>query len=307
MALRRPRWASSIGRDAFGLFTEITMGKVSQRFRWIVPGRFLMGSPANEPERSDDEMQHPVTLSHGFWLADTACTQAFWLSVTGTNPSSFKFDNRNPVENVSEEDTQAFISQLNRALPGLQSRLPSEAEWEYACRAGTMTAFWFGNSITGHSVHYGGNSYADGTRGRPHTVPVGSLPPNPWGLYEMHGNVHEWCADWYGPYSPERQLNPRNPMSGSGRVLRGGSWSDFARFARSASRRGLEPTRRSGNIGFRLVLDQEEQALSSTQPTIARPRAAPPSSTLPPAGPDRGAAKEPSILDRLTSLFKRMK
>ena len=151
-------WASDWGEDKkHGLWMSLSLGDVRQVFRWIAPGRFLMGSPADEPERSDDEVQHEVTLSCGFWLADTACTQAFWQTVTGTNPSRFKGDPRNPVEQVSWDDVQAFIAELERRLPGLHARLPTEAEWEYACRAGTTTPFSFGDNITSDRVNFDSN------------------------------------------------------------------------------------------------------------------------------------------------------
>jgi hypothetical protein len=170
-------------------------------------------------------------LSRGFWLADTACTQALWQAVTGAKPSYFKDDARNPVENVSWDEVQAFLSELNRRVPGLQARLPSEAEWEYACRAGTTTPFSFGDNITPEQVNYDGNyPYAGGEKGlyRQKTVPAGSLPANPWGLYEMHGNVWEWCADWYGDYPNTPQVDPTGPQTGASRVLRGGSWTSTA-------------------------------------------------------------------------------
>ncbi len=253
-------WASDWGEDdEHGLWMALTLGDVRQVFRWIAPGRFLMGSPAAEPERYGDEVQHEVTLSHGFWLADTACPQAFWQAVMGTNPSKFRDDPRHPVEQVSWDDVEAFITELQRRLPGLPARLPTEAEWEYACRAGTTTPFSFGDHITPNLVNYDGNHpYAGGEKGlyRQKTVPVASLPANPWGLYEMHGNVYEWCADWYGDYPTEPQVDPQGPQSGGNRVLRGGSWDYYGRSVRSADRDWIEPGYRYGHIGFRLALGQ---------------------------------------------------
>ncbi|MCP5228584.1 MAG: formylglycine-generating enzyme family protein [Candidatus Accumulibacter sp.] len=247
-------WTSEqpLGVDAWGLFAEINVAGVSQRFRWLTPGRFLMGSPTDEAERGGNEAQHEVTLSRGFWLADTACTQALWQAVTGANPSEFQDDARNPVENVSWNDVQAFLAGLNRHVPGLHARLPSEAEWEYACRAATTTPFSFGENITPEQVNYDGNHpYAGGEKGlyREKTVPVGSLPANPWGLYEMHGNVWEWCADWYGDYPTAPQLDPTGPQTGVNRVLRGGSWFSFGGGARCAGRSRLEPESRSQIMG----------------------------------------------------------
>jgi formylglycine-generating enzyme required for sulfatase activity len=161
-----------------------------------------MGSPEDERGRDNDERQHPVTLTRGFWLAETACTQAQWKAVMGDNPSRFQNEPKSaqhPVEIVSWNDVAKFIKRLNRAVPGLEARLPTEAEWEYACRAGTATAFSFGDSITPEQVNYkGGRRNAGGAKGeyRQRTVPVKSLAPNSWGLHEMHGNVWEWCSDW---------------------------------------------------------------------------------------------------------------
>ena len=258
----RPTWATEYGRDRYGLYAEFTIktrhGQAIQRLRWIEPGTFLMGSPDSEPGRySDEGPQHPVTLTRGFWLADTACTQALWQAVTGENPSRFREQPGQPVEQVSWNEVQDFLAELNRRLPGLEARLPSEAEWEYACRAGTTTPFSFGENITAEQVNYDGNHpYAGGVKGvyRLQTVPVGSLPANPWGLYEMHGNVCEWCADWYGDYPTTPQVDPRGAPSGDARVFRGGSCNYFGRDVRSAVRRRREPGGHYGSVGFRLAL-----------------------------------------------------
>ncbi len=262
-ALAAVAWASATGSDEYGRWAEIDVAGVRQRFRWMAPGSFLMGSPAGEAERSYDEQQHRVTLTRGFWLADTACTQEFWRAVMGTNPSRFADDPRNPVDTVSWDDVQSFIDRLNRRMPGLYARLPREAEWEYACRAGTTTPFSFGDDITPEQVNYDGNyPYARGKKGRyrQRTVPVGSLPPNPWGLHEMHGNVWEWCADWSGRYPADPQIDPRGPPSGDSRVLRGGSWDFNGRSVRSANRGRRGPGARYRYFGFRLALGQEEPA-----------------------------------------------
>ena len=251
--------ASDFVEDHFGVTVVLTVGKARQVFRWISPGRFLMGSPVDEVERGSAEVPHEVTLSQGYWLADTACTQAFWLAVWPVNPSHFQEDGNNPVENVAWHDAQRFIAELNRRLPGLCARLPTEAEWEYACRAGTTTPFSFGKQITPEQVNYHGDyPCVGGEKGlyRQRTAPVGTLPPNPWGLYEMHGNVWEWCADWYAEYPPEPQVDPSGPAFGRMRVLRGGTWSDPARYARSATRSRIEPAYRPRSTGFRIVLGQ---------------------------------------------------
>ena len=252
-------WASNWGEDQYGLWVALCDHEVRQVFRWIAAGRFLMGSLADEAGRDADETQHEVTLTRGYWLADTACTQALWRLVMGENPSRFSEDLRNPVEQVSWEEVDEFIKRLNRLVPGLEACLPTEAQWEYACRAGTTTPFSFGENVTPAQVNYDGNyPYARGAKGlyREQTVPVGTLPPNPWGLYEMHGNVWEWCANWYGDCAEGSQIDPAGPDQGASRVLRGGSWSFVAGYARSAFRFG--PGYRDGDVGFRLALGQEE-------------------------------------------------
>jgi formylglycine-generating enzyme required for sulfatase activity len=256
-------WASATGSDEYGRWAEVGVAGVRQRFRWIAPGSFQMGSPASEAERFNDEVQHPVTLTRGFWLADTACTQAFWQAVMGSNPSAFRIDPDNPVEQVSWNDVQSFLGQLNRLVPGLHARLPSEAEWEYACRAGTATPFSFGDHITPEEVNYRCDyPYAGGKKGlsRERTVAVGSLPPNSWGLYEMHGNIWEWCADWEGSHPTGEQIDPQGPQTGGARVLRGGSWVDVGGGVRSAYRYRCEPRIRSRIIGFRLALGHQQPA-----------------------------------------------
>lgn len=217
----------------------------------------MMGSPESEPERLDWEgPQHPVILTPGFWLADTACTQVLWQAVIGgDNPSSFKGEDR-PVEQVSWDDVQRFIEKLNSLVPGGDFRLPTEAEWEYACRAGTTTPFWFGDQITPEQVNYhGDHPYAGGQKGlyREETVAVKALPCNGWGLYQMHGNVWEWCQDWYSNYPQGTVIDPTGPAEGQGRVLRGGSWISDGGEARSANRDAVVPAQRSGLDGFRLA------------------------------------------------------
>ncbi len=253
-------------QDQYGRYFDLTVNNVTQRFRWIKAGTFLMGSPASEAERSADEKQHSVTLSQGYWLADTACTQALWLAVMANNPAMFKEDVNNPVEQVSWNDVQAFLIKLKHLIPDLNARLPTEAEWEYACRAGTTTAFSFGNTITPEQVNYAGSGFFGGLFGntnkdlyREKTVAVKSLPPNAWGLYEMHGNVWEWCNDWKGDYPNEPVTNPTGvskPRFPASRVLRGGSWSYGAGNTRSASRFSYTPDIRYDLFGFRFALGQ---------------------------------------------------
>jgi formylglycine-generating enzyme required for sulfatase activity len=149
-------WASHWGQDPFGLWCGFSLGDLLQRMRWIPSGKFWMGSPDEEPERFDNETRHRAILSQGYWLAETTCTQAFWREVMGKDPSQFKGDDL-PVEQVSWEEVQSFCTRLNERLPGLQARLPSEAEWEYACRAGTETPFWWGDELSTDLANYDGN------------------------------------------------------------------------------------------------------------------------------------------------------
>jgi len=251
----RPDWAHLLGRDRVGLFAGFRYKGVAQRLRWIGPGRFLMGSPAQEHERRDNEEQHEVILTRGFWLAETACTQALWQAVMGGNPSHFTGEKR-PVEQVSWDDTQRFIERLNAEVPGLAARLPTEAECEYGCRAGTTTPFSCGEDIDPAQANYNGNyPYRGDQKGlyRKQTVDVATLPPNPWGLYEMHGNVWEWCQDWFGDYPTGPVVDPVGVATGRWRVARGGSWFFGARRCRSAQRGRGEPANRSAGRGFRLA------------------------------------------------------
>jgi len=263
------------GVDEYGLWADIELAGVRQRLRWIPPGEFSMGSPETEPERRDDETQHTATLTRGYWLGDTTVTQALWQAVMDRNPSRFKSDSQNPVEHVSWHDCQQFIDRANTRLPdGLQLSLPSEAEWEYACRAGSKTAFSWGDELTTGRANYDGNyPYNKGPKGeyRKRTVPVKSFRPNPWGLHQMHGNVWEWVADWDGDYPAESATDPKGPASGRKRVLRGGSWSFDGRYLRAAYRFALVPGERSSGIGLRLAggLTKPE----TSQPASERQRA----------------------------------
>ncbi len=248
-------WASGWGEDAFGLWMAFTYQGVRQVFRWIEPGTFAMGSPENEPERWEDETQHSVTLTQGYWLADSTVTQALWQAVMNENPSNFKGENR-PVDSVSWDDAQAFIDKMNGMKPELRLCLPTEAQWEYACRAGTETPFSFGQQIDSDLVNFDGtNPYNKGkpSQYRQETVEVKSLPANAWGLHEMHGNVCEWCQDWYGDYSSQAVTDPQGPESGDDRVLRGGSWLNCGRHCRSARRYSDSPGGANHSIGFRLA------------------------------------------------------
>lgn len=252
-------WATHSGEDRYGQYADLEINQVPQRFRLIHPGTFQMGSPESEKERDDDETLHQVTLSKPFWLADTACTQALWLAVMGNNPSHFKDNKNNPVEQVSWDDIQEFIQTLSQLKSGVTFQLPTEAQWEYACRAGTTTPFSFGENMTSEQVNYDGKyPYKKGffrkkDLFRDKTLAVQSLPANPWGLYEMHGNVWEWCRDAYSDLGSEACTDPYNP-SGVNRVLRGGSWLRDGRRCRSAYRDRNNSSDRNFNYGFRLAL-----------------------------------------------------
>ena len=250
--------ACAWGDDRHGLWADVSIRGVVQRFRWIEPGEFRMGSPPQEAERSDTEgPQHLVRLSEGYWLADSACTQALWQAVMGNNPSRFTGDDALPVEKVSWDDVQRFLARVQAELPpGVQPLLPTEAQWEYACRYGTTNPFSFGEQIDPTQVNYDGNHpYAGGRKGeyRKRTVPVKSLPPNAWGLHEMHGNVWEWCADGLREYTRRAVTDPRGPEGGR-RAVRGGSWSDLGGWCRSAGRDAHGPGLAVAFLGFRLAL-----------------------------------------------------
>ena len=256
------------GDDRYGLWAELEIRAVVQRLRWIEPGTFLMGSPDDEPGRFDSEgPQHSVRLTQGFWLADTACTQALWVAVMGgENQSHFSEDLQCPVERVSWDDAVGFLARLSGEwCEGDQAHLPTEAEWEYACRAGSPEAFHFGASVTTELVNFSGKfdfKDEEPTLGEPRnrTVPVKTFPPNRWGLYEMHGNVYEWCDD-----SGQRRyaaagtpvVDPRDAGKQdetAPRALRGGSWISDARRCRSAFRFARERGNRFDGMGFRLAL-----------------------------------------------------
>ncbi|MBK8815872.1 MAG: formylglycine-generating enzyme family protein [Methylococcaceae bacterium] len=248
-------WVSDWGEDEYGLWMGFTYKGVKQFFRWIEPGTFLMGSPTNEPKRFNNERSHSVDITCGFWLADCTVTQALWRVAMGANPSRFKGDDY-PVENVSWYDANTYIDKLNSIKPELKLCLPTEAQWEYACRAGTQTPFYFGDQIDFNQVNFNSDyPYNNSKKSeyRNQTVSVKSLPPNMWGMYEMHGNVWEWCNDWYGRYQTGTVTDPKGPNSGGRRVLRGGSWNRYGIACRSAFRFEASPEKDVGNAGFRLA------------------------------------------------------
>ena len=264
--ITKPEWASAIGRDRYGLWADfsLTVGtsentalqellgsetpkqqefSVKQRMRWIPPGRFMMGSPDNDDMAHDwEKPQHEVTISHGYWLFDTPVTQELWAAVMNENPSNYTRLKR-PVEQVSWDDSQLFLQRIAKSIAGLELVLPTESEWEYACRAGTSSRYAFGDEISAEQARFGAT---DGT------VDVATYQPNARGLYDLHGNVYEWCQDWWSDYdSAAESIDPQGPTEGQDRVLRGGSWADHARYVRSAYRGARSPGSRNGLIGFR--------------------------------------------------------
>jgi formylglycine-generating enzyme required for sulfatase activity len=229
------------------------------KFVWIAPGTFMMGSPKEEKGRANDESQHKVTLSKGFYIGIYPVTQEEWLAVMGKNPSKFQGDPKLPVEQVSWLDCQEFIKKL-REKDERSYRLPTEAEWEYACRAGSTTPFYCGDTLSTEQANYNGNYvYGDGKKGvyREKTVPVGSFPPNAWGLYDMHGNVSQWCQDLLGHDYPKGEAVDPLGKTGESRVIRGGSWIDNPLECRSAYRGGSRPALRHSMVGLRLCFDKD--------------------------------------------------
>jgi formylglycine-generating enzyme required for sulfatase activity len=231
---------------------------------WVEPGTFTMGSPTSEAGRQTMETQHEVTLTQGFYLGKYEVTQEQYRKVMGKNPSKLK-GNKLPVEMVSWNDAVAFCEALtkmelqnnygrddyseNKITTGSwEFNLPTEAQWEYACRAGTTTAYSWGDSISTTNANYNDIRQA---------VEVGSYKANPWGFFDMHGNVWEWTADWWGAYPRSSVIDPRGPNEGSYRVFRGGSWCDAGTNLRSARRGYHNPSGRTSVIGFRVGFQQQ--------------------------------------------------
>ncbi len=223
---------------------ELKSAKTSIAFCLVPAGSFVMGSPLDENNRSRKERQYSVTLSQPFYCGKYEVTQAQWKQVMGNNPSHFKGSDL-PVERVNWNDCQTFIAKLC-ALEGVTNgtyRLLTAAEWEYACRAGTTESYAGDLNAMGW--------YDQNSEKKTHSV--GTKQPNAFGLYDMHGNVWEWCNDWYGDYPAESMTNPTGPATGSFRVGRGGSWYGYARFCRSAYHGMNIPENRDSYLGFRLL------------------------------------------------------
>jgi formylglycine-generating enzyme required for sulfatase activity/serine/threonine protein kinase len=252
-----------------GVAREVT-NSLGMKMVLVPAGKFQMGSPAEENNRGFDEDLHEVEITHPFYLGIHEVTQDQYARVMGENPSYFSATGegsskvkgqetgRFPVEMVSWSDAREFCRRLS-ALPeekrrGSLYRLPTEAEWEYACRAGTSTAFHFGEQLSSRQANF---AAADSSVQS--TTAVGSCAPNAWGLHDLHGNVWEWCQDWYDGYDATSRQDPNGPRSGDSRVLRGGSWADAPADCRSANRSKLLPPLRTQHIGFRVVLVLEEK------------------------------------------------
>jgi len=253
-ALQRAGMAPAPGSatDAATGYPQRVVHQATGAVLQLIPaGEFTMGSPAGEAERAEwllGEVQHRRVIRKPYYLGVTEVTQAQWFKVVGSNPSGFQGRDL-PVEQVSWDDCQEFLQKAGGGL-----RLPSEAEWEYACRAGTTTPFSFGATITPEQVNYDGRyPYGGQSKGlyRERTVAAGSLPANAWGLHEMHGNVWEWCQDGYEAYPGSGTEEPAR--AAGARVLRGGCWNSFASNCRAAYRDGDEPGDRYDDIGLRLA------------------------------------------------------
>jgi len=230
---------------------------LGMRFVYIKPGTFMMGSPPSERGRKPDEQQHAVTITRGFYLQTTEVTQKQWKALMGPDHIPYFDDcgDECPVDRISWEDAVAFIERLNAREKTDKYRLPTEAEWEYACRAGTGTAFFTGENTRTECVldpvADRAGWYCANAQGSIH--PVARKQPNAWGLYDMHGNLYEWCRDWYGDYPEGPATDPAGPPDGETRVFRGGAWMYLVWHARSAHRRRHEPYFRNKYTGFRVA------------------------------------------------------
>jgi formylglycine-generating enzyme required for sulfatase activity len=249
--------AEPVGSDGVGITPNVNRNRVIEDLKlelvWIAPGTFTMGSPADEFSR--DKAEGPrttVTLTKGFWLGKTTVTQEQYEKFTGRNPSAFKKSGKNaPVETVSWLDATKFCEDLTtreravgRLPEGYEYGLPTEAQWEYACRAGSTDAY---PGSPDQTSWYDDNSWGV-------THPVAKKRPNKWGLYDMTGNVLQWCSDWYGDYPGGKVADPVGPSTGYYRMARGGCWRMSSNVCRSAARAGGSPARLDYTLGFRLAL-----------------------------------------------------
>jgi formylglycine-generating enzyme required for sulfatase activity len=246
---------------------KIITNSIGMKLAYIKPATFMMGSPAEERDRGNDEDQHEVEITQPYYIGVFPVTQQQYQRVMNSNPSYFTREKGGdadyPVERVSWTDAVEFCKKLSE-LPeeregGRVYRLPTEAEWEYACRAGTRTAFHFGSSLSSRQANFDGSSVYGGAERGPNlekTSAVGSYKPNDFGLYDMHGNVWQWCADWYDAkyYKSGPRQDPRGPTSGRSRVMRGGCWQCDGAWLRAANRGKSAPGRRDDGFGFRIAL-----------------------------------------------------
>ena len=222
------------------------------------PGEFVMGSPRDEIGRDGDEVQHKVRLTKGFWLGKYEVTQEQWSSVMGRNPSGFRGNKQRPVDRISWYDCHEFVNRLN-SVYNCGARLPTEAEWEYACRAGTTTAYSWGNMLNGDMANCNGDKPCGTSVRGPYirgTTPVGHYGANPWGFCDMHGNVYEWCEDTCTDYPEGEVVDPLVREGCTCRVMRSGCWCFGARYCRSANRIRSNPSNIDGYTGFRLCCDR---------------------------------------------------
>lgn len=238
-----PAWASVSGSDGQGQWADLIVRGVTIRLRHLPAGRFVMGTRDTDPLHRPDEVAVAVTFTRGWWLGDSEITQAQYHAITGAHPSAFQGDTL-PVENITWHDCVAFTKRLNGFIPGMRSRLPSEAEWEYACRAGSENSASTLNEI-------GWFSASDVTT----TRPVKRLPSNRWGLHDMLGNVAEWCQDHYGPYPAQPVSDPLR-LDGVSRVVRGGSWAVDPSEGRATTRGKYLPIAHHAHLGFRIAIDE---------------------------------------------------
>ncbi|MFN9082696.1 MAG: formylglycine-generating enzyme family protein [Planctomyces sp.] len=278
-----PAWAEESGEDEYGVYCRFRISDVWFVMRWIPPGEFTMGSPESDTGRDFDEgPQHRVVISQGFWLGETPVTQQQWRAVVQAakaselpdSPSSFKDKPQHPVESVNWHQSVQFCQQVQAVLQSAQQfRLPTEAEWEYACRAGTSGAFHDGSPCTEprgrdpaleHLGWFDENSNGS-------TQPVRQKKPNTRGLFDMHGNVWEWCRDGQRPYSAELQVDPVcSETSGASRVLRGGSWISYSRRGRAAYRYTYAPGNGWYTTGLRLSAGPGAQSGGACAERVAR-------------------------------------
>ena len=248
------KWCNC-GEDKYGIWIQIKINQSNTKMRWMKPGEFVMGSPDDELHRYEHETNHEVSLTKGFWISDTTCTQETWENVMKSNPSK-NTGPQKPVDNISFNDCKKFFEKVNELNNKIVFSLPTESQWEYACRAGTQTPFSFGINISPDQVNYNGEHPYIGQEkqlNRNQTLETKALPANPWGLYEMHGNVWEWCSDWFAQLVSNGVTDPAGPSNGLYKILRGGSAFSGAADCRSAARIRFHPNERYYRNGFRFI------------------------------------------------------